>query len=181
MNPFGGMVILLLLGRGWPGAAPPHRLSAIHTMHPGLAAALIGGLSAAPSTVTFSLTDPDAGPVSGTPVTVTWSALLGAPINTWTLKVQASASAFTSCSTVPVSAVTVTCASASATGLGGSGTCAGGFTLSTSPQLTASGAEGTLSGNYTVHLSFKLADSWRYIASLAPACTLTLTYTASTP
>ncbi len=141
--------------------------------------ALIGSVSATPATITASATDPDLGSVSATPVTVSWSALLGLPTQTWTLYVQASGTSFAGCSTVPVSAVTVTCTAASASGIGGTGTCAGPFPLSTSPQLVASGAEGTALGNYSVNITYTVAESWKYIA--APSCTLTLTYTATTP
>jgi hypothetical protein len=145
----------------------------------GFAPALISGLTATPGTVTFAATDPDLGSVSGTSSTVTWTALGGLPVQTWTLSVQAPASAFSGCATVPVSAVTVSCSSASATGIGGTATCGGPFTLSTSSHQVASGAEGTASGTYTVKIAFSLADSWKYVA--ASACTLILTYTAVTP
>ncbi len=81
------------------------------------------------------------------PLRSPWSALLGLPVQTWTLYVQASG---TQLQRVALRSqylpVTVTCTGASASGIGGSGTCAGLFTLSTSPQLVASGAEGAALG-----------------------------------
>jgi len=96
----------------------------------------------------------------------------------WTLTAQAGAASFTGCATVPASAVTVTCASTSVTGGGGTGSCSGSFTLSSSPQQVAGGLEGN---SYTVTLNFKLTDRWRYIAATTPSCTLTLTYTVNAP
>jgi hypothetical protein len=172
-------VLAVLVGSGWPGPAVRSAHALKISFPNGIAPATISGLTATPATVTFAATDPDLSPFGGTAATVTWSALLGLPTNTWMLSVQAGASAFSGDATVPVSAVTVTCSSASASGLGGTATCMGPFTLSTSSHVVASGAEGLLTGNYTVHIAFSFADSWKYVAT--PACTLTLTYTAVTP
>jgi hypothetical protein len=176
---FAGIPILLLFPHAASGVAsgsrPPFNPHRIHPF------ALISNLTVLPATVSFVATDPDLGSAAGTAATATWSATAGAPTNTWTLAVQAGAGAFTACGTVPTSAVTVTCTAASASGVGGTGTCAAPFPLSTAAQQVASGKEGTLVSNFSVSISFSLADSWRYVAALAPPCTLSLTYTANTP
>jgi hypothetical protein len=171
---------LALLGEGMSGA-DGHKVAVSALGKPGSPrSAIISGMSATPATVVFLATDPDLGTVTGTAATVTWNALAGLLTNTWTLTVQAAATTFAGCPTVPVSAVTVTCTSASATGVvAGTGACAAAFPLSTSPLQVASGTEGSLSGAYTVNITFTFADKWKYIAN--SACTLSLTYTANTP
>jgi hypothetical protein len=46
-------------------------------------------------------------------------------------------------------------------------------------QTVASGSEGLLSMDYSVTISFTLADNWKYIAEMSPACTLSLNYLAT--
>jgi hypothetical protein len=142
--------------------------------------ASLGTVSATPSTISFSAGDPDLGSVSGSSAsTVSWTTSSGSSSSSWTLKVQASATSFTNCSTVPVSAVTATCSSVSG---GSSGACKSAITLSTTSQEVATGKESTSSNApYSVSLSFTLANSWSYIAQQSPSCTLTLTYTVSAP
>ena len=142
--------------------------------------ATVSNLAVSPTSITFTATDPDLGTVVGPATTVTWHATNQDNGKTWTLKVAASASTFAGCATVPASAVTVKCSSASVTA-GGTGICGGAVGLSTSSQQLASGHEGNSDANYTVNLSFTLADSWKYIATQTPSCTLTLTYTATVP
>lgn len=138
-------------------------------------------LTVSPATISFSAVNPGTSPaVAGSSTaTAQWTALGSG--NNWTLTVQAAAPSFSNCSAVPVSAVTVTCSSTSVFGLGGSGSCAGSFPLSITPQVVASGSEGLVSLEYTVTISFTLSDSWKYIAETNPACTLSLTYTANVP
>jgi len=139
-------------------------------------AATVGTITATPTTITFTLTDPDAGPVAGSSnATLYWSVTNPTGTTKWTLSVNGGSSSFGSCPTVPVSAVTATCAWVFVLG-GGSGTCGSSIPLSTTSQQIASGNEGSF---YIVALSFQLAESWRYIAS--NSCSLTLTYTVYAP
>lgn len=138
-------------------------------------------LAVTPATLTFNATDPDLGPFT-TSGTATWALALSLLSNNWTLTVRANSSSFTNCSQVPVSAVTITCVSVTNGGVGAPGTCNGAFTLSTSNQQIASGPELlTALASYTVNISYKLADSWQFIAAVSPACTLSLSYTLNAP
>jgi hypothetical protein len=139
----------------------------------------LGTVSATPSTISFTSTNPDSGTVSGSSsATVSWTTSGGSSSSTWNLKVQAAASSFTSCATIPTSAVTVTCNSVSG---GSSGACKSAVTLSsTTAQQVASGKESTsTNAPYSVTLNFTLTDSWEYIAN--SSCTLSLTYTVTAP
>jgi hypothetical protein len=131
-------------------------------------------VSVSPATVSFTATNPNSAPVvaGNATATASWNNL---DFNTgpWNLTVQAGAGSFGNCPTVPISAVTVSCASVSAT-IGGSGSCAAGFKLSTSPQIVASGNQALLTYSYTITLNFTLADS-------SPSCSLSLAYTATVP
>jgi hypothetical protein len=141
-------------------------------------------LTVSPATITFSATNPGTLPVvSGSShATASWSARGSGGGDTWTLKVQAAATTFTNCSTVPVSAVTVTCSSATVTtGHGATANCAAAFPLSTTATTVASGADANTTLSYSVTITFTLADSWKYIAEMSPACTSALTYTANVP
>lgn len=141
-------------------------------------ATMLTAVTASPSTITFTATDPDLGGVGGSSAaTVGWSLSGGSSSSTWNLSVQASSATFASCSTVPTSAVTVACTGVSG---GTGGTCAAAVPLSTNPQQVASGYEhnGSASKPYSVTLNFTLTDSWSYIAN---SCTLTLTYTVNAP
>jgi hypothetical protein len=144
----------------------------------GWALGTVSSFLATPGTIGFSALNPDSGPVSGSSAaTLSWSVQSGSHLQNWTVSAQASASAFTGCSTVPVSAVSVSCASASVGGGGGSGSCSGASTLSTVAQQVATGAEGDGTQSYTVQINYALAESWRYVAN--SSCTLTLTYTVN--
>ena len=138
-------------------------------------------LNVTPATISFAATNPGTVPVvaGSAAATASWTALGSG--HTWSLTAQATSSTFTNCPTVPVSAVQVTCATVSVTGVGGSGSCAGSFPLSTSPQVVASGSEGLIALSYTTTVTFTLADSWKYIAQTSPACTISLTYVANVP
>jgi len=141
-------------------------------------ATTLSAVTASPATISFTATDPDAGPYAGSSsATVSWSTSGGSVGSTWTLKVQASAATFASCGTVPTSAVKATCTGVAG---GSAGTCGGAVNLSTSAQQVASGNEASGAGKaYSVTLNFTLADSWSYIAK--SSCTLTLTYTVTAP
>ena len=138
------------------------------------------GLTASPGTITFTSSDPDAGPVSGSTATVTWIVTNGSKNNNWTLSVSVGSPTLTNCGTVPASAIRVTCARASVGG-GGSGSCRPAFDLSTTPQTVASGQEGNNTRTYTVTINYSFTDQWKYIAAVSPACAATLTYTADNP
>jgi hypothetical protein len=138
----------------------------------------LSAISASPSTISFTATDPDLGSVAGSSAaTISWMTSSGNKNNTWTLAVQASAASFTSCPTVPTSAVKATCTGVTG---GNNGSCGGGINVSTVPQQVASGKEANGANKaYSVTLNFTLADSWSYIAG--SSCTLNLTYTVNAP
>ncbi|HEU0119539.1 MAG TPA: hypothetical protein VFQ91_03365 [Bryobacteraceae bacterium] len=144
---------------------------------------VISIFTVSPTAISFSLSDPDAGPVAASSaVTINWT-LVGVALNgNWRIDVQAPSSTFPSCPRIPVSAIRVTCGSASISGLGlgGSATCAASSApLSTSPIAIASGVERIGLSTTTVSLSFTITDSWRYTAPEAPACTFDLSYILS--
>ena len=143
-------------------------------------ATTLSAVTASPATISFTATDPDLGPFTGSSsATVSWTTSGGAAASTWTLKVQAAAATFASCATVPTSAVTAMCTGV-AGGTGGACTGGSGFALSTAGQQVASGKEATGAGkSYSVTINFTLADSWSYIAK--SSCTLSLTYTVTAP
>ena len=173
------LIVVLLATAAHPPVAPvgkPHVWAAAQPQATGNFT-----LTVSPATITFNAHNPGTLPVvaGSSAATASWSALGSG--NNWSLTVQAGSSTFANCSAVPISAVTVSCSSVNVFGLGGSGSCAGPFPLSTTPQLVASGSEGLVSLTYSVTLSFTLADSWKYIAETSPACSLSLTYTATVP
>ena len=145
-----------------------------------LAPISINNAVAAPSTISFTATDPDLGNFAGSsPATVSWTTNGGNILRTWTLSVAASTANFASCSTVPASAVRVSCSSVSG---GTNGLCGSAFQLSTTSRQIASGLEATAGGSpYSVIITFTLADSWRFVAEQSPPCTLSLSYTINTP
>ena len=173
------MLALVLTSR--PGlAAGRECLARLHPSRIGLVFGTLVSVSASPSTISFQASDPDLGTVSGSsPGSVTWMVLSGSHLQNWTLTVQAAASAFAGCPTVPVAAVQVACGSATVSGGGGTGACSGSFPLSTTPRQIAGGAEGDGTSSYSVTINFTLAESWQYIAN--SSCTLTLTYSVSAP
>lgn len=171
------LILVVLAGMAHPAAAGS--LLGGRCMLPmlGLAFSTVNSLMVTPGTISFLASNPNGGPVSGSSAaTVNWSVVDGAALQTWNISVQATASVFSGCTTVPVSAVTVSCASASVGG-GGTGTCGGSFTLSTVAQHVAGGAQGVGTQPYNVQLNYTLAESWRYVAN--PSCSLTLIYTVN--
>lgn len=138
----------------------------------------LSAISASPSTISFTATDPDLGSVAGSSAaTISWMTSGGNKNSTWTLAVRASAASFTNCATVPTSPVKATCTGVSG---GSSGSCGGPVSLSTGAQQIATGKESNGANKaYSVTLNFTLTDSWSYIAS--SACTLSLTYTVNAP
>ena len=142
----------------------------------------LGPIIATPAAIRFTATDPDQGAVAGTPATITWTASGGSPFRTWSISVWADRSTLNGCGTVPTSAIRVSCSSATVSGGLGNGVCAAPFSLSGTPQLVASGREGLFfTFSYTVNVNFSFTDSWRYIASNGPSCSLTLTYSVNAP
>lgn len=136
-----------------------------------------------PMTLSFTAVDPDTGgpaPQSST-ATVTWQ---GAWFRPWTLYVQAESSSLTNCGFIPASAVVARCTSATITGFWGLGSAScnsATIPVSTSPAVVASGTQGAFNNTVTVNVQTSFADSWRYRAVLAPACTVSLRYTVDAP
>ena len=145
-----------------------------------MAQSQLGPIIATPAAIRFTATDPDQGAVAGTPATITWVTDRGSN-NFWSISVNADRSTLNGCGTVPTSAIRVSCSSATVSGGGGTGTCAAPFSLSGTPQLVAGGREGSSTRTYTVNINFSFTDSWRYIASNGPSCSLTLTYSVNAP
>jgi hypothetical protein len=141
-------------------------------------------ITATPSPITFSATDPDAGPYSGSSAsTVKFNLTGGGAARSWTLSVTAGAATFTGCTTIPASAVKATCATASVvnvSGSAGTAACSAGANLSTSALTIATGNEGKVN-DFTITINFVLTDSWSYIAQTSPLCPLTLTYSLNAP
>jgi hypothetical protein len=144
-------------------------------------------MSASPSSISFTSTDPDLGTVAGSAAaTVTFSMFFGTASNTWTLSVSSASSTFTggSCTTIPASAITATCSSVSDSSFGGTaatGACGAAAKLSTTGKTIVSGSEGTIFDTLTVTVNFTLSDSWAYIAATSPTCPLSITYTLNAP
>lgn len=138
------------------------------------AATVIQSFSVSSPAPSFSASDPDVSPVTGSPTaTVSWTTRNATSARTWTLYVRAGGSAFSggsACTAVPASAVTASCVSASGPG---TESCSGSFALSTGYQQIATGQESTGIPSYSVTVSYRLADSWRYVSS---TCTLNVTY-----
>jgi len=130
-----------------------------------------------PSSISFTATDPDTGIVAGNTASTVFWFYSGINKKTWSMSLQAGATTFSGCSTVPVSAVTATCSTIQVGG--GSQPCGSAVTLSTAPQVIASGTEAAGFASYQVNITFTLADSWKYVAKMSPSCSLTLTYNGS--
>ncbi|MFN0102526.1 MAG: hypothetical protein ACKV2U_10605 [Bryobacteraceae bacterium] len=169
---------VVLVGAACPAVAEGIRGGRCMLATIGLAPGTVNSLTAAPGTISFTAASPESGAVSGSSAaTLNWSVLSGSHFQTWTVSVQAAASSFTGCATVPVTAVSVACASAAVGGGAGTGSCGGAFALSTVAQQVAGGAEGDGNQAYSVQINYTLAESWRYVANAS--CTLTLTYTVN--
>ncbi len=180
-----GLAILLAGGpvRGDGKKTPPRTAAAPSAVVlPTAAATTVNSFTVNPATITFNMTDPDAGLVTGIPAaTVDISISGGAASRRWNLYVQSGSTTFSGCTSIPASAVTVTCNSVTLNNVGGSpgnGVCAAPFALSTTSTAVAGGKEGTKTDNFSISISYTLADSWQYIPNLCP---LTLTYTADIP
>jgi hypothetical protein len=144
-----------------------------------MAQSRLGPIIATPAAIRFTATDPDQGAVAGTPATITWTVSGGSLFRTWSVSVYADRSTLNGCGTVPTSAIRVSCSSATVSGGFGNGACAAPFSLSGTPQLVASGRQGFFTNTYTVNVNFSFTDSWRYIASNGPSCSLTMTYSVT--
>ena len=158
----------------------PHIIVSANKILPQAGGTTVNSVAAAPGTISFSATDPALSPFAGSSAsTVTWKTSGGTTTFTWNLQVQAGATSFTNCGTVPTTAVTVTCSSVTG---GTAGACKPAFALSNAGQQVATGKESSsTNAPYSVTMSFALTDSWSYIAKQVPACTLTLTYTVTAP
>jgi hypothetical protein len=173
---------VLILAALLTGGTGGTRVSTLHAGSLGpsrlnLAFATVSSVSAAPGTIGFQAANPGQGVVSGSsPGSLTWLVSSGSVLKNWTLSVQAGASSFSSCPTVPASAIQVNCGSATAGG-GGTGSCSGSFPLSTTPQQIAGGLQGNGTNSYSVSINFTLAESWRYVAN--SSCILSITYSIS--
>ena len=143
------------------------------------AASTVGPITVSPASVSLRANDPDQGSVAGPPVTVFWNVTAGSPSRDWTLSVQAASATLSSCSGVPANALRLSCSSTSVSGGSGSASCSAAFSLTTSPQTVAGGKQGNADRLYTVNLGLTFTDTWRYVAALAPSCSVTLTYTVN--
>jgi len=146
----------------------------------GLLCAALGPISVIPATVTFQSSDPDAGAVAGTPVTVSWHYTDGWHKSSWSIRVRANSSTLTNCRAIPASAIRVSCQSVTIRGGApgtGSGACSPPFQLGTVDQQVAGGLQQQHDADYTVNIIFSFQDSWRYQGAVNPACALELTYT----
>jgi hypothetical protein len=176
------LMMVAVLGCGQTKA--PAKTAAVNRTQ---AAVYINALTASPSSISFSSTDPDLGAVSGSAAaSVTFGLLLGTATNTWTVSVSAATSTFTggTCTTIPASAITVTCASVAVNNYGGTagtGACAASSTLSTTGKTAASGGEGNFYDTFTITLNLTLTDSWAYIAATTTTCPLSITYSLNAP
>jgi len=141
----------------------------------------IRNLVATPASLSFTSSDPDAGPATSPTVTASWEIRGGEKERSWTLTVSAGSAFLGGCPNIPVTAVRVLCTSVEVPGGGATGACAGEFALSTLPQTVAAGRQGQGTKHHAVNLRFLLNDSWRYIATGGSPCTLNLTYTADAP
>jgi len=138
-------------------------------------------LTVSPGTITFQATDPDVTPDAGSSAaTVSWTHN-GTNGANWNLTVQSAAATMTNCPAIAASAITVTCTSAKVTGTGGTAACSGAFALSTTATVVASGRQPNPSTTFTITITYSLADNWKRIAQMSPACSLSLTYIANQP
>lgn len=137
-------------------------------------ATAITAKSVSPSTISFTLADPDAAAVTGAG-SVTWTTTGGGPAGAWTVGVSSTNSSFTNCSEIPLSAVTAKCTSVTG---GTAGACnASSLGLTGTAQQIASGKESPGTANYTVNVTFSITDAWKYKGHTSPLCTLSVTYT----
>ncbi len=141
----------------------------------------ITSFTVTPTALNFTATDPD----TGGPAAQSSTAVIrfsGALFRPWTLYVQAEGPTLTNCGSIPASALILRCSTASINGWLDSASCnASSIPLSTTPATLAAGNQGIFSTAITVNLQVSFADSWRYRAALAPACTVSLRYTADLP
>jgi hypothetical protein len=168
---------LLMSAAGYESAAAQTRPRTLRIVNVHPAEANIKNASVTPQPLQFLATDPDVGSVpAAAPATVSWQITGAHTTGTWKLSVNAAASAFSGCGTVPISAVTVRCASAGIDGHRGSGACGGPFQLSNLPQMVALGRQGNGNAWFTVIVNFTFQDGWQYIAATSSPCTLNLNY-----
>jgi len=146
----------------------------------GLLYSALGPITVTPATVTFQSSDPDAGTVAGTPVTVTWRYTDGWHKSDWSIRVRANSPTLANCGSIPASAIRVSCQLVTIQGGApgtGSGVCSQPFQLGTVDQQIAGGLQRQHDADYTVNIVFSFQDSWKYQGAINPACALELTYT----
>jgi hypothetical protein len=141
----------------------------------------ITSFTVTPMALNFAVIDPDTGgPAAQSSTAVT--RISGAFFGAWYLYVQSETPTLTNCGSIPASALIVRCQTASVNGFLGSATCnAAAIPVSTTQATVASGNVGIFSTAITVNFQVSFADSWRYRAALAPACTVSLRYTVNAP
>ena len=139
----------------------------------------INSFTALPSTITFTSSDPDAGATGTATVTLVIGA--AASGHTWNVTVKTTTTSLTNCSTVPVSAIMQSCGSVGLSSTGGlpTGSCKAASALSTTATQIASGTEGDHINTITINMNYPFTDSWSYVGASSPACSLTLSYTAT--
>jgi hypothetical protein len=161
------VILVWIADRRWPPEPKPSVPS-------------ITSFTALPSTITFTSSDPDLGATGSAIVTITVAKAMNN--HPWTLTVQASSSTLTNCTSVPVSAIRASCSGVVVSGTGGvspTGSCSAPFSLSTAPTQLAGGNQGNQTETYTINVAYPFNDNWQYSGASSPACSLTLSYTAT--
>ncbi len=137
-----------------------------------------------PTALSFAAIDPDAGgPAAQSSTAVTRLTNTGV-LRPWTLYVESETATLAGCAHIPASALVVTCTTATADSSNSSGKAycnSSPVPVSTSRSVIANGAQGNRDVTITVGFQVSFADSWRYQAVLAPACTVSLRYTVDAP
>jgi len=141
----------------------------------------VSSLTVTPTTLNFTAIDPDTGgPAAQSTTAVT--RISGSWFGAWYLYVQSETPTLTNCGSIPASALVVRCQTASINGWLSNASCnSSSIPVSTTQATMASGNVGILSSAITVNFQVSFADSWRYRAALAPACTVSLRYTVNAP
>ncbi len=136
-----------------------------------------------PTALNFAAIDPDTGGPAAQSSTAV-ARLTSAWLRPWNLYVQSETPTLTNCGSIPASALIVRCQTATITSLFnlGSATCnSSSIPVSTTQATVAGGTQGIFGNTITVNFQVSFADSWRYRAALAPACTVSLRYTVDAP
>jgi hypothetical protein len=141
----------------------------------------VSSLTVTPATLNFTAIDPDTGGPAAQASTAV-ARISGAWFGAWYLYVQSETPTLTNCGSIPASALVVRCQTASINGWLSNASCnSSSIPVSTTQATMASGNVGIFSTMITVNFQVSFADSWRYRAALAPACTVSLRYTVNAP